>query len=203
MRVYHDPFFNLLLTGFGLIVDLGFFRAGFYSSCYFYYFIYSICQVLGLALWKIFPLSHGWAWRSYMIGRFLGSSQRHFEIKSRHSALSFLDMEGLILYLPDFITQIVYSELEPLKGNYPVNIAYKITPTDHTSILPSTLYPLFLIKHSGAMQARLPESRSSQVNDLITPAIPKSIILIFLFSLLTSSMFSSLRSRWMSPLEWQ
>ncbi len=66
---------------------------------------------------------------------------------SIQDGLNFFDIEGAILYFPDFIDYIVYYAFVPLKGNSPVNIAYSITPVDQTSILPSTLYPLFLTKH--------------------------------------------------------
>lgn len=124
-----------------------------------------------------------------MVGRFFASTSKHLFMTSKHSGLNFFEIFEFILNFPDLMTYIVSEGVAPLNGKSPDSIAKRMMPVAQTSILPSTLYYFVLIKHSGAIYARLPASRSSQVRDLMAPAIPKSIILISFLSLFTNNMF--------------
>lgn len=73
----------------------------FYSSSA-SYFIYYIGSVLGFCE-KMLPLSQGWANKSSMVGRFLGSVYKHLAMMSMHSEVSFLATEPGILYFLPFI----------------------------------------------------------------------------------------------------
>ena len=98
-----------------------------------------------------FLLIHGWSSNYYIVIRVMGFGFKHLTITSKHYLLKFFSIFEFILYFPAFMSSITSKLFPPLKGSSPCNIAYKITPVAHTSILPSILYYFDEIKHYGAI----------------------------------------------------